>query len=309
MKLPRTGMVAGMLVALAAGCRAPETPTPTSALGDDTITVASFDFDESAILAEVYGQALEQGGYRVERAIPTGPRELVQPALQRGLVEFVPEYLGTALEFLAGGQASADVERTHARLTRELADRGVAVLEPAPAQDSNGIAVTPAKAEELDLRTIEDLIPHAGELVLGGPPECSDRPLCLPGLERVYGLEFGSFEPLDASGPVTAAALSTGEVDVAVMFTTSGHLAGGRFVLLEDVRGLQPAENVVPVLHDATRRDVGPEVADLIDSVSALLTTEDLVELNRLVSLEGLEPAAAARDWLRSRWEPPPAGG
>ena len=65
-----------------AGSRASVTPAVPD---DDTITVGSFDFDESALLAEVYSQALEARDFRVQRALKLGPREFVAPALAKGL--------------------------------------------------------------------------------------------------------------------------------------------------------------------------------------------------------------------------------
>ena len=100
--------VGGCLAVAACGGDSDEAPTP-AVLGDDAITVASFDFAESELLAEIYGQALEAGGYHVERALRLGPRELVEPALVSGLIEFVPEYAGTALQFL--GLGSVDIQR------------------------------------------------------------------------------------------------------------------------------------------------------------------------------------------------------
>jgi osmoprotectant transport system substrate-binding protein len=289
-----------VVAALGACTEIPGERPVASALGDDANTAASFDFDESVILAEIYGRALEAAGHPVERAGAVGPRELVQPALQRGLVELVPEYLGTALEFLNlnAGEATADADVTKGLLDQALRERGLVALDPAPAQDANGLAVTAEMARRENLRTIEDLVPIAGDLLLGGPAECPDRPLCLPGLERVYGLEFEEFVPLDASGPVTASALANGEVDVAVLFTTSGYLATEEFVLLEDNRGLQPAENVVPVLREEVLRDFGEEVRAVLDEVSAALTTEGLATLNRQVTEEGRPPARVAEKWL-----------
>jgi osmoprotectant transport system substrate-binding protein len=283
-----------------AACTGGEPTGPEDARADGALTIASFDFPESAIIAELYGQALADAGYRVEVLHEVGPRELLAPALERGLVEFVPEYLGTALGFLTRrpDAATADVNETYRALASELQARGIVALEPAPAQDANGFAVTRETAERYDLETISDLGPVAGELVFGGPPECPERPLCLQGLQDVYGLSFESFFAVDASGPVTVAALQADQVDVALMFTTSGYLDGPELMLLRDDRELQPAENVVPVVRADVLRRLGPGVREVVESVSRRLTTEDLVELNRLVSLEGEEPGAVAGDWL-----------
>ncbi|HEX6262157.1 MAG TPA: ABC transporter substrate-binding protein [Actinomycetota bacterium] len=288
-----------LILVLATACvgRPPET---ASTSGVDLITIGSFDFSESEILAEIYAQALTLRGYRVERILRVGPRELVEPALEEGLIDLVPEYLGTALEFMTHGRgtATADVNASHQALQRELSTRGIAVLEPAPAQNANGVVVTRETADRYGLERISDLAPLASELVIGGPPECPERPLCLQGLGRLYGLRFREFVPTDAGGPLTAGFLDAGEIDVAVLFTTSGYLGEDGYVLLEDDRGLQPAENVVPVVRGEVLRRYGAPLRDLLDDISSRLEAEDLIELNRSVDLEGQHPARAASGWL-----------
>ena len=288
------------LVLSVAACGQSPHQRDTRALGDRAITIASFNFPESVILGEIYALALEANGYEVERRLDLGPRELLQPALERGLIEFVPEYLGSALGFLAGSQAvSKSLPAARRRLAAELSPRGIRVLASSSAEDANGIAVTTATSREYGLTKISDLAPVARQLVFGGPPECPQRPLCLPGLEERYGLVFKRFVPLDESGPITAAALSSGQVDVALMFTTDPNLATGDLLLLEDDRRLQPPENVTPLLREEVVQAHGPGLVRLVDSLSRRLTTEGLTELNRLVSLEGMTPRAAAREWLR----------
>jgi len=276
---------------------------PAIVTGDDAITVASFDFPESVLLAEIYAQALEAKGFTVKRALDLGPRELVEPALERGLVEFVPEYLGSALDFLERGShpASADLEATRREVIDAFRTRGVDVLASAPAQDANAVAVTSQTASKYGLETISDLTPLAPRLVFGGPPECPSRPLCLQGLQRTYGLRFKRFMPLDASGPVTAAELAAGEIDVALLFTTDGDIPARGFVVLQDDQRLQPAENVTPVvLHEAVAR-FGRRFTELVDAVSAQLTTEALRLLNRAMSIGSKTPAQLAREWLRTK--------
>lgn len=292
-----------LTVALVGGCVGGRDQTAGDAFLADRITIGSFDFAESAILAEIYAQALIAHGYQVDRAIQIGPRELVEPALEEGLIDVVPEYMGTALEFLThgAGAATADVDATHRALSRELGDRGIVVLDPAPVQNANGVAVTAETASEHGLETISDLGPLADELVLGGPPECPERPLCLQGLQQRYGLRFQGFVPTDASGPLTVGFLDAGEIDVAVLFTTSSYLAEGRYVLLQDDRHLQPAENVVPVVRAEVLRRYGPSLRELLDSISQALEAEDLIELNRSVDSGEADPAAAALGWLRSQ--------
>ncbi|HSK95398.1 MAG TPA: ABC transporter substrate-binding protein, partial [Euzebyales bacterium] len=235
--------------------QAMQVPPPSVAVDPaGPITVASFDFTESRIVAEIYAQALEAAGYPVERSPGVAAREVLEPALEQGLVDLIPEYAGTALAFLTDDPlaASADPAVTHARLVEAYAHRGVAVLDAAEAQNQNALAVRRETADRRRLSSVSDLRPIAPDLVLGGPPECPTRPLCLLGFERVYELRFERFVPLDVGGPLTVAALDSGEVDVAVLFTSDRARSGDDVVYLTDDRGLQPAEHITPVI----RRDV-----------------------------------------------------
>jgi len=283
-----------------AACGGSGTPAQ-EARGDDAITVASFDFPESVLLAEIYSQAIEGSGVRVEREAALGPRELVMPALLQGLVEFVPEYSGSGLQFLAGdGSTSPDREINHERFAERLGALDVTALDASPAQDQNGFAVTAETAQRYGLRTLSDLARVSDELVFGGPPECLQRPFCIPGLERVYGISFGDvFSNLDAGGQRTVSALAEGTVDVALLFTSDAAIDLNDFVLLEDDLGLQPAENVTPVVRTGVLDRYGPTLADTVNAVSAQLSTDELRTLNAEVA-RGANPREIASRWLAS---------
>ena len=265
--------------------------------GGGTITVGSTDFSEQLIVAEMYRGALEAAGIDAEASYNLGAREIVEPALEEGEIDLYPEYVGTALEFLNGGagEATADTAATTEKLREVFGEKDIEVLEPAEAQDKNAIVVTPELAEEHSLTTISDLEAVAPELVFGGPPECPERPLCLQGLEGTYGLNFKDFRALDAGGPLTVAALEDGEIDVALMFSTQGIIADKGWVTLEDDKGLQPAENIVPVIRSEAVTD---EVTEVLNAVSAKLTTEEMTELNRRVDVDKEDPEAVAGEWL-----------
>lgn len=277
----------------------PPPPGPASPRSGSSIVVASFNFPESEVLAQLYGQTLAANGVPVQFELDLGARELVMPALIRGLVDVVPEYSGAALEFLDGGSglAESDVEATYAHLQDHLADVRLTALAPSPAQDQNAFAVSKDTAAQLGLKDISDLSAHADELVLGGPPECPDRPLCLLGLERVYGLSFRDFVPLDTAGTV-ASALADGAIDVGVLFSTDGTIREQHLVALHDDLALQPSENVVPVFRDAVLEGLDPSIRREIDRVSETMTTVDLRLLNARIQFEGATAADVARDWL-----------
>ena len=181
------------------------------------------------------------------------------------------------------------------------------VLQPAAAQDHNGLVVTAATAARLLLRTVSDLGSLASQMVLGGTPECPQRPYCLPGLGRVYGLEFARFVPL-ATEQERIDAVGQGVVDVAVAGTTSGYLANSDLVLLADDRRLQPADNIVPVVHAGVVARHGARLVDALDAVSARLTTDDLILLNWRVTVAGKNVLAEARAWLERQGIVPEQG-
>ena len=262
--------------------------------------MASYDFNENQTLVEVYAEGARRAGVPVTVEHGIGTREIVSPALEQGLVDVVIDYTGTALSFARPDAAPAErpPEEVHAALERTLFTRGVTVLAAAEAQDQNGFAVTRAFAGEHDVTSLSDLAPIASELSFGGPPECPERPFCLLGLRQVYGLEFADVQAMP-SRAATAEALRAGQIDVGMLETTDPRLAVRSLILLADDRGLQPPENVVPLVRTDALDRWGDRLRTALDEVSARLTTEDLVQLNRVVEVEGLSSAEAAARW----WE------
>jgi osmoprotectant transport system substrate-binding protein len=299
----RTGRVLGIVAAtVLTACTSTSQPvgSPSSSAGAHPVVVASFNFAESTLLAEIYAQSLEHAGIPVRRELDLGPRELVRPALQRGIVDVVPEYLGTALTAL---QPAAIVQgRPRAvvltALRQALAPLRLTALTPAAAEDQNGFAVTARTARRLDLQTLSDLARVAPQLVLGGASECPTRPLCLAGLRRVYGMRFKRFEAFDDQQQ-RATALEQGVIDAEVTFTTDPHLADGSIVLLRDDKGLQPVESVVPIVTTSSVRRYGSRLTDALNVVSAQLDSRALTFLNWRVGVAGKAARTEARGWLR----------
>jgi osmoprotectant transport system substrate-binding protein len=308
-RLPRALVYSACLalVLVGAGCTASGGQGgPAAAAGTaarrPVIVVGSFNFPESVMLAYLYADALADRGYPVRVLPGLGPRELVDPALMAGLIQLVPEYTGSALEFISLGrvQATASVTGTAEALAEAMAGRGLILGHPAAAQDGNAIVVTSATAARYRLGTISSLAAVASRLVFGGPPECPERAYCLPGLRLNYGLRFRQFVALDADGRLTRQALTAGDIGVALLFTTDPAIAAQHLVVLGDNRGLQPAENVVPVLRRATADRYGPGLLAALDAVPARLSTAALARLDAEVELGNLDPQAVARQWLRA---------
>ena len=258
-----------------------------------TIIVGSADFPESQLLATIYAKALAAKGIAVETKLNIGSREVYIPALLDGSIDLLPEYAGATLSYLdknATAHSPADV----ASALKAVLPKGVSMLTPSAAQDSDSVAVTRATAEKHKLKTIADLAPVASEMVLGGPPEWKTRKEGIIGLKELYGLEFKSFKSLDVGGPLTLSALVNGQVQAANLFSTDPAIAANDLVVLDDVKNLFPAQNIVPVIATPKLSDV---VTKTLDAVSAALTTKDLVVMNgRLANHDSFDVVAG--DWL-----------
>lgn len=256
------------------------------------IAVGSADFAESTIVASMYAQVLEAHGYDVSTEFGIGAREVYFAALEGGEIHLVPEFVGSLTAYL-DGEGSNDVDEAVAAL-EEVLPEGIEALEPAPAESTNVFVVTEETAQEHDLETVSDL--QGKDLVLGGPPECPQRPFCIPGLRDTYDVDLSAgFKPLDAGGPITKQALTDGEIDVALLFSTDPGIPENGWVVLEDDKGLQQAENVLPVIRTDVLDD---EVRELLNSVSELLTDEEYVELIGRVYIDGEDEEEVATSWL-----------
>jgi osmoprotectant transport system substrate-binding protein len=304
MRVFRSTALGAALLALAlvaAACAGQEAPGGGGQAGGEArgeLTVGAVAFAENQIVGEMYAQVLENAGYEVDKQLTLESREVLQPAIENGEIDIAPEYLSSLLLFLdPDAEASGDPTAVRGQLEPLLEDRGQALLESSEANDTNALVVTQETADRYDLSTTSDLAPVAGELTLGGPPECPERPFCIPGFEETYGIVFGDFRPLDVGGPLTVEALEQGEIDVALLFSTSPIVEDRGWVFLEDDKALQAAENITPVVRSEVLND---EVTTLLNEVSATLTTEVMLELNGRVETGGENPALVATAHLNN---------
>jgi osmoprotectant transport system substrate-binding protein len=290
--------VVACLVLVVAGCGGGEDALEggTQPNEQSRVTVGSTNFSEQLILAQMYAAVLEKAGVEVETRLNLGAREVVFPALEKGEIDLLPEYNGSVLSFLNKDATQTTSEEVTSALAPLLEAKGLVALEPSPAEDKDGLAVTRETADRYGLAKVSDLKGKAGQLVIGGPPELETRPAGIPGLKRVYGIEeFKEFKALDAGGPLTTSALNKGDIDVGRVFTTQGAIAEEGWVVLEEDKPLQPAQNVVPI---GRREAMTDQVTRPLNALSAKITTEELTKLNKLVDVDKQDPEKVANDWL-----------
>jgi osmoprotectant transport system substrate-binding protein len=300
MRLKRIYVLGATMVALAlitTACGSTGGPASTKA----TITIASFNFSESIILAHIYGDALKNKGYTITYKDKLGNREIVEPSLENGIIDLYAGYAATDLAFVdkrqgvaieSGSDAQANVQKLNARLS----SKGVKALDPSPAIDQNAFAVTKAEADANNLTKLSDLSSVASKWTLGGPPECPQRPFCQPGLEQTYGLHFKAFKSLDAGGPLTYAALKGGDINIGLVFSSDGGIAANNFVVLQDDKHLEAADNIVPLIRTDKSNS---EVDALLNSIDAKLNTPDLTALNKSADVDKQDPTDLAATWVK----------
>jgi osmoprotectant transport system substrate-binding protein len=260
--------------------------------GSGSIVVGSANFPENELLATVYQQALQAKGIKVTTKLNIGAREIYYPQVEKGTVSIIPDYNGNLLtvqvDKTSTAKSTADVD---AALAADLPST-LEVLNPAPAQDSDSITVTQATANKYHLKSIADLKPYAANMVLGAPSEFQTRSYGLAGLKANYGLTFKGFDPLDESGPLTLAALTSGKVQAADVFTTTPQIVTDKLVSLADPKFNFAAQNVIPLVYKPA---MNATIINTLNAVDAKLTTSALLQMdNAVVTLHANYSTVAA---------------
>lgn len=283
-----------------------DAPAASGGGGDDNevpdgpaIKIGAQDFGESAILGEIYGQVLEANGYTVEQVSVGGFRDVLLAAFDSGEVNMSAEYAASMLEFLnkGAGEATSDADETVGLLQTQLDELELTALEPASAINTNAFVVTDETAEAEGYAKLSDLPADGAGLTLGAPQDCETNPFCLPGLQRVYGVDLsGNFTPLESS--LVADALAEDEVNIGVLFSTSGLIADEGWVLLEDDMGMLAADNITPVISAELEAAYGETLTTLINDISAAIDTDTLTELNKRFEIDKEDADDIAADFI-----------
>jgi osmoprotectant transport system substrate-binding protein len=283
---------AAAIAVSASAARLPGKGRPVVVLGDK-------NFPEEYILGDLYQQALQAKGYRVQLKPNLGSTEIAWKALQAGQIDGYPEYDGTLLATIAGITKNAANARAAALETRRwLARKGYEFTNVTPFSDSDAIAVLKSYARAHHLSTIASLKPLGAAVKLGGAPEFATRfPDGLPGLERIYGVK-PTFVPLNI--PSFYAALDSGQVQAAAVFSTDPPLKTGKYTVLKDTKFIFGFQNVGMVIKRKVAQAEGPAFIATINAVSRLLTQKAIIALNSAVEVDKQSPAAVAHAFLRA---------
>jgi glycine betaine/choline ABC-type transport system substrate-binding protein len=271
--------------------------------GKVSLTIGSKNFPEQEILGEIYAQALTAAGYKVKSALNLGSETVALKAVKSGQISGYPEYASTALTSFFGlepEEVPADANEAWEKANEEFEKEDLQAFEPTPFASANAVGTTKETADKYGLKTVSDLEGVSEELSLYGSPECRQRIDCLAGLEKLYGLKFKSFTPVDIGLRYTV--LEKGQADLSILFTTDPQLSAesDKFVILEDDKEVFPAGNVIFVTTKKVAEEAGPDFEKTVLQVQEGLDLKVVQELDARVELEKETPKAAAAAYLKS---------
>lgn len=268
---------------------------PTESGGGDsqTVVVGSQQYYSNEIIAELYAQALEGAGVTVERQFQIGQREIYLPELESGKIDVIPEYGGNLMQYLDEQASASDAAGIEQAINDALPDH-LRALPAAEATDQDSYTVTQAFADEHALKTIADLAKVGGPITIAANSEFESRPYGPQGAKEKYGIDLKLVPVEDSGGPLTVKALTSGDAQVADIYTADPAISANGLVALEDPDGLILPQQVTPIVSDK----VTDEAADAINKVNAELTQEELVALNAESVNEQRNAPDIAKDWL-----------
>lgn len=268
-----------------------------------TIKIGSDGFDEARVVAEVYAQVLEANGYTVDRAgIGLGTRDATNAALFSGQIDLKPEYIGSGAAKL-GGTKSNDSAKNQAELQRVLNDKAVTVLGYTPGQDTNALVVRKETATQYNLAKWSDLAAVADKLKWGLATDCPTSPVCAGALKDSYGIDYSKLQVtlLDACSQAMDDALTAKTIDVAELCSTGPEIIVNGWVLLQDDKATQPADNIAPIVrNDFLAKTDKAAFQKILDGVSAKIDTATLAELYKEVSVDKKTIKDVASAWLKA---------
>lgn len=274
------------------------TAAAPAARSGSPIRVASKDFTEQFILGEMYALILENAGLTVERKLNLGGTPVAQAALLSGEIDVYPEYTGTGLLTVLKLPVQSDPKAVFDAVKQGYSEQfKLAWLDPAPMNNTQALAMTKPRAQELGITTISEMAAKAGDLVMAGPPEFQEREDGLPGIKKAYG-DFTLKEYKSVDPGLRYRALVDGQADVVVAFGTDGEISAFDLLLLKDDKALFPPYQVAPVVRQQVL-DENPQIATTLNALAPKLTDAVMQRLNYEVSGQQREPADVAREFLQ----------
>jgi osmoprotectant transport system substrate-binding protein len=285
-------------VAIVIGLFAAVFARPANSAGT-TVIIGTKNFPEEFILGQLYKQALQAKGFTVSYKENIGSTELIQTSLTSGKINFYPEYTGVIVQVVFHRKSSPKTALATWQLAKQLeAAKGYTVLKPTPFYDTDVVAVTNATAKKYGLKSIGDL-KKVGSFKFGGFPECKTRNTCFVGYTKQYGITNATFTPL--AGISAYAALDNGSILAADVFSTDPPLGkGSKYTVLADPKHVTGFQNVAPIVKTSVVTSLGSKFTTTVNAVSAKLTQNAIVAMNKAVIVDKQSAASVASAFLKA---------
>jgi osmoprotectant transport system substrate-binding protein len=265
------------------------------------VVVSSKDFTEEIIVGEMYAQALENAGIKVDRKLNLGSTAIAQAALVKGGanggIDLYPEYTGTGLIAVLKVKAINDPQQAYDAVRKGYEDQfKLTWLDRTPMNDTQSMVTSKDVSDQKGIKTLDDLCAKAGDLTIAARAEFKTREDALPALQKIYGgCNFKEIKVVESALLYTA--VRDKQVDAAAADGTAGPIAGYNLVLLADPKHYGPPDNVAPIVRDDVLA-MYPQMADTLNKVSAKITDQEISALNWDVDGNKKDPADVVKAWL-----------
>lgn len=289
------GLIKGVTVAAVAVLSLGAVAPVANAASNKPIVVGSKALTESKTVSEIYALALEHAGYKVTRK-PNISNSVVYNAAKKRQIDVYPDYTGTIVEAYNHKNGHGKSEKQMASIAQAEANKaGLTTFKYAPGDDRQGVGMRTSVAKKYNIKNLSDLQKHASQIRFASQGEFEKRADALPGMNKTYGkFHFKSIKDYDTS--LLYQIMAKGKADAAPVSTTDGQLATSKFTLLKDNKHLWPPYNLVPVANKQAAKEY-PKMATTLNKVDAKLTTKQLVQLNKKVSVDGQNYRTVAKNW------------
>ncbi|MGH2511741.1 MAG: glycine betaine ABC transporter substrate-binding protein [Candidatus Limnocylindrales bacterium] len=297
MRQHRVLALGALILVLLSACSTGGSSKPTIKIGSD-------GFYESQLMAEIYAQALEANGYSVDRTgMAIGARKVSAAALESGQIDLKPEYIGSGLAYYEPGKQTGDPQTNQTELQAVLSGKGggITVLDYTPAQDQNAFVVRADTAAQFHLSKMSDLTAVQGQLKFGVATDCPTNPVCAAAFKSAYGLDLSNATLLAACDTPMAQALLGKTIDVGELCTTQPDILVNGWVVLQDDKHTQPADNIAPLVRNDYLAKVDKASFEaILNGVSAKMDTATLASLDKQIAVDKKDIDAVATSWLKA---------
>ncbi len=266
----------------------------------DVVHIATKPMTEQLIMGEMLKMVIEHDTgleARITAGVGGGTSN-IHPGMESGAFDIYPEYTGTGWNMVLKEESKYS-EELFPQLTEEYERRfAMRWVGMYGFNDTFGVAVRRAIAEQYDLHTYSDLRRVAPQLVFGAEYDFFERADGYPALCKAYGLDFARTVDLDIG--LKYQALANKQIDVMVVFTTDGQLAAADARVLTDDRNFFPSYRCGNVVR-AEVLERHPELGAALEKLTDSITDEEMAAMNYAVEGEGKEPHAVAEEFLRAK--------